>query len=48
MSLTAKTRRMTGNEISSHIVDAAIEVHRHLGSGLLESIYEKMISLRTA
>jgi hypothetical protein len=31
---------MTENEISKHIVDCAIEVHRTLGGpGLLESIY---------
>lgn len=28
------------NELSSKIVGAAIEVHRHLGPGLLESAYE--------
>jgi GxxExxY protein len=32
---------MTENEISRHIVEAAIEVHRTLGGpGLLESVYE--------
>ena len=32
---------MTENEISKVIVDAAIEVHRELGSpGLIESVYE--------
>ncbi len=29
------------NELSYHIIGCAIEVHRHLGPGLLESIYEK-------
>lgn len=28
------------NEISGHIVDAAVKVHSHLGPGLLESVYE--------
>jgi GxxExxY protein len=28
------------NELSSRIIGAAIEVHRHLGPGLLESAYE--------
>ncbi len=28
------------NEISEQIIGAAIEVHRHFGSGLLESAYE--------
>jgi GxxExxY protein len=36
--------RMTENEISKHIVDAAIEVHRVLGGpGLLESVYEEAL-----
>ncbi len=29
------------NELSKQIIGAAIEVHRHLGSGLLESAYEE-------
>ena len=28
------------NEITGRIIGAAIEVHRHLGTGLLEAIYE--------
>ena len=28
------------NSISGHVLDASIEVHRNLGPGLLESIYE--------
>lgn len=31
---------MTENEIGSVVVDSAIEVHRLLGPGLLESVYE--------
>ncbi len=31
---------MTENEISTKIIGAALEVHRHLGPGLLESAYE--------
>jgi GxxExxY protein len=31
---------MSENEISSQIIGAAIEVHKHLGPGLLESSYE--------
>ena len=32
---------MKENEISGKIIGCAIEVHRHLGPGLLESIYQK-------
>lgn len=36
---------MTENEISKHIVDCAIEVHRTLGGpGLLESVYEEALT----
>jgi GxxExxY protein len=31
---------MSENEVSSQIIGAAIEVHKHLGPGLLESSYE--------
>jgi GxxExxY protein len=31
------------NEISEAVIGAAIEVHRHLGPGLLESIYEECL-----
>jgi GxxExxY protein len=31
---------MTENEISNIVIGCAIEVHRHLGPGLLESAYE--------
>ena len=30
---------MTHNEISKVVVDAAIDIHRRLGPGLLESVY---------
>jgi hypothetical protein len=39
-SEAVKTR---SNEISSLIIGAAIEVHRHLGPGLLESAYESCL-----
>jgi GxxExxY protein len=29
------------NELTYQVIGCAIEVHRHLGPGLLESIYEK-------
>lgn len=31
------------DELTSLIIESAIEVHRHLGPGLLESIYEEAI-----
>ena len=31
------------NEITDIIIGAAIEVHRHLGAGLLESVYEECL-----
>ena len=35
---------MTENELSKHIVEAAIEVHRTLGGpGLLQSVYEEAL-----
>lgn len=35
---------MTYNELSGEIIGAAIEVHRVLGPGLLESIYEHCLA----
>ncbi len=35
---------MNGNEISSRIIGAAIELHKELGPGLLESVYEKSLA----
>jgi GxxExxY protein len=31
------------NELSGKVIGAAIEVHRHKGAGLLESIYERCL-----
>ncbi|AJE04762.1 GxxExxY protein [Geobacter pickeringii] len=38
-----KTRRKAINAITDKIIGCAIEVHRNLGPGLLESIYEKAL-----
>jgi len=35
---------MDENELSNVILGAAIEVHRHLGPGLLESVYEECLA----
>jgi GxxExxY protein len=35
---------LTVNDISGAIVDAAIQVHRDLGPGLLESVYESVLA----
>ena len=34
---------MHENEISEKVIGAAIEVHRHLGPGLLEGVYERAL-----
>jgi GxxExxY protein len=35
---------MTENEIGKRVVDSAIAVHRELGPGLLESVYEVILA----
>ena len=35
---------MTENEISGIIVDSSIKIHKQLGPGLLESVYEEILS----
>ena len=37
---------MTENEIGKIVVDAAIQLHRALGPGLLESVYEVTLARR--
>jgi len=39
---------MTENEIGTIIVDTAIELHRQLGPGLLESVYEVVLAYELA
>ncbi len=35
---------MTENEIGKQVVDAAVGIHRELGPGLLESVYEVILA----
>jgi hypothetical protein len=35
---------MTENEIGSQIVDAAVKIHRSMGPGLLEAVYEVILA----
>lgn len=35
---------MRENELATHIIGAAIEVHKHLGPGLIESAYESCMA----
>ena len=35
---------MTENDIATVVVDAALKIHRTLGPGLLESVYQKTLS----
>lgn len=35
---------MTENEIAKHIMDAAFHIHRSLGTGLLETVYEVILT----
>jgi GxxExxY protein len=43
-SLREKNRTMTENEISYKIIGAAIELHKNIGAGLLESAYEAALA----
>lgn len=36
--------QMTHNEITAVIIDTAIEIHRKLGPGLLESVYRRVLA----
>ena len=40
---TAEVRAVVENVLTDQIIGCAIEVHRHLGPGLLESVYEECL-----
>jgi GxxExxY protein len=35
---------MTENEVAREVVDAAYKIHKNLGPGLLESVYEAVLA----
>jgi GxxExxY protein len=37
--------RLETNDLTERIIGCAIEVHRHLGPGLLESVYESALCI---
>jgi GxxExxY protein len=39
---------MMENEIADRIMDAAVQIHRELGPGLLESVYEVILAQKVA
>ncbi len=39
-------KKQTVNKVTEQIIGAAIEVHRHLGPGLLESTYETCLKYK--
>ena len=41
--METRTREMEENDYSYKIIGAAIEVHKHLGPGLLESAYKRCL-----
>ncbi len=41
---TAKGAKVEFDELSHRVIGCAIEVHRHLGPGLLESAYEQCLA----
>lgn len=42
---TEDTEHLQENELTALIIGAAIEVHKHLGPGLLESVYESCLAI---
>lgn len=42
---SVRNKKMELNYISSQIIKAAITVHKNLGPGLLESVYQKCMEI---
>lgn len=40
----AKPQRMSENELAKIVVDVAFHIHKELGPGLLESVYQKVMA----
>ncbi|MDP2041172.1 MAG: GxxExxY protein [Algoriphagus sp.] len=43
-----RTSKKEVDDLSYQIIGAAIEVHRHLGPGFLESVYQKCLAIELA
>jgi hypothetical protein len=39
-----KDAKMNGNHIGQEVVDAAVNAHRELGRGLLDTVYEVVLT----
>ena len=44
MPIEPARRSPPRDDITSHIIDAALQIHRDLGPGLLESVYESLLA----
>src|SRR5690606_29486207 len=40
------TTGMQYNELTGHVVDAAVKLHMRLGPGLLENVYERLLAVQ--
>ena len=36
--------RFTLDELTDHVIDCSIQIHRKFGGGILESVYEAMLA----
>jgi GxxExxY protein len=47
-STDSRDSRLPRDDVTSHIIDAALQIHKELGPGLLESVYEAILARRLA